>query len=138
MLIHELAKQSGLSKDTIRFYEKLGLIESNQLQRKSNNYREYGQSALQRLLVIADLKEFGFTLTEIGEIVRLYEIDPRNCQQNIPKIQAKLQTLDQKIARLSLFRNRLQATLEDCSEDCETRCEMNQALNRTSVFALSQ
>lgn len=134
MLIHELAKQSGLSKDTLRFYEKLGLLESHQLQRKSNNYREYSQAALQRLLVIGDLKEFGFTLTEIGDIVRLYETDPDSCPQNIPKIQAKLQTLDEKIARLTLFRNRLQATLVDCSTDCEAHCTMNQALNGLPVF----
>jgi len=67
MLISELAKQSGLSIDTIRFYEKKGLIDSELIQRRSNNYREYSAVSLERLKLIQRAKRLGFTLREIQE-----------------------------------------------------------------------
>ena len=62
MLIGELSKQSGLSRDTIRFYEKQRLIEVGLKERRFNIYKEYSQDTLQRLLHIKRIKGFGFTL----------------------------------------------------------------------------
>jgi DNA-binding transcriptional MerR regulator len=75
MLIGELSRKSGLSRDTIRFYEKLGLIRLGRRQRRANNYKEYPPEVLRRLLSINQLKEFGFTLAEIAEILDLLEAD---------------------------------------------------------------
>jgi MerR family copper efflux transcriptional regulator len=69
MLIGELAKASGFSKDTIRFYEKIGLIELPKHARLSNNYKDYPNEALQTLKCIHNLKNLGFTLEEIREII---------------------------------------------------------------------
>ena len=129
MLISELARQTGLSKDTIRFYEKSGLLGQDHMSRLHNNYRDYGQAALNRFLVLANLKEFGFSLSEIGEMVQLYESNPKACRENIPKIQAKVQALDKKITRLMAFRDRLQTTITDCLVDCENTCGLDKTLS---------
>ena len=52
MLIGELSKSSGLTRDTIRFYEKQGLITLGRRERRVNNYKEYPNSILRRLLLL--------------------------------------------------------------------------------------
>ena len=128
MRISELACQSGLSKDTIRFYEKAGLLAGLPMKRLDNNYRDYGPAVVNRLRVIGDLKEFGFTLPDISEMVMLYEADATSCQANIPKMEARVQALNDKIRRLTAFRQRLQSTLEDCQQDCGSGCGLDQTL----------
>lgn len=132
MRISELARQSGLSKDTIRFYEKTGMLSGLPMSRLNNNYRDYVPAVLNRLRVISDLKEFGFTLPEITEMVLLYESDPSSCRDNIPKMQARIQVLDDKIRRLTAFRQRLQATLTDCVQDCSSSCGLDKTLQNLS------
>lgn len=134
MRISELATKSGLSKDTIRFYEKTGLFEGLPMKRLANNYRDYGPAVLHRLLVISDLKEFGFTLPDIAEMVMLYESDPNSCPENIPKMQARIEALDAKISRLTAFRQRLQTSLSDCVQDCGNTCGLDKALKGTPTF----
>ena len=63
MKIGELAKRSGLSAATIRFYESKGLITA--VSRKSNGYREYPLEAVAVLSIIASAQQTGFTLDEI-------------------------------------------------------------------------
>jgi hypothetical protein len=65
MLIGELAQKSGLTKDTIRFYEKKGLINLNTDDRRDNNYKEYPDQVLNKLLLVQKLKDMGFTLNSL-------------------------------------------------------------------------
>lgn len=67
MKIGELAKRSGLSAATIRFYESKGLISA--VSRKSNGYREYPLEALAVLTIIASAQRTGFTLDEIRQVL---------------------------------------------------------------------
>ena len=79
MLIGELMKRSGLTKDAIRFYERRGLINLDKRQRRQNNYKEYSEQVLERLLLIKTIKEFGFTINEIDELFALWETDDDVC-----------------------------------------------------------
>src|SRR3989338_1716476 len=69
MLIGELSKRTGLTKDTIRFYEKQGLIPEARKIHTFNNYKEYTEETLNRLLTIKKVKSFGFTLNESAELL---------------------------------------------------------------------
>ena len=69
MLIGELAAKSGLSRDTIRFYEKQGLISVSWKERRDNNYKEYSDEVLETLLTIKRVKSFGFTLNEAADLI---------------------------------------------------------------------
>ena len=70
MLIGELAQQAGLTPDTIRFYEKKGLLDTRHMVRKDNNYKDYGLAALERLHLICRVKSAGFTLSETEQWLR--------------------------------------------------------------------
>jgi MerR family Zn(II)-responsive transcriptional regulator of zntA len=70
MLINELAKRSGISAHTIRFYEKSGLIKGERdPQIKTNNYFHYNEETLEKLEFINDAKSVGFTIAEMGQII---------------------------------------------------------------------
>ena len=69
MLIGELARKSGLTLHTIRFYEKRGLLNTGTTERRENNYKEYSPEALERLHFIAQAKSAGFTLRETSELL---------------------------------------------------------------------
>jgi DNA-binding transcriptional MerR regulator len=64
MLVGELAQRTNLSRDTIRFYEKLQLIKPLI---RSNGYKDYTEQNLQQLKLIQSAKKLGFTLTEIKQ-----------------------------------------------------------------------
>ena len=100
MLIGVLSKRSGFSRDTIRYYEKLGLIKGEPSSSLFNNYKEYSEEVLRRLLVIKESKTFGFSLKEIGEILNLMEMEQANCQVIQEKIGDKLLELERQIQAL--------------------------------------
>ncbi len=69
MLIGELSKCSGFSRDTIRYYEKLGLIATGTERKASSGYKNYTPGEAERLDQIRCLKDSGFTLREIQQIL---------------------------------------------------------------------
>jgi len=73
MLIGELSKKTGFSRDTIRYYEKLGLIKEPARNGADNNYKNYTETVLKRLLAIRKIKDFGFTLKETHGMLILFE-----------------------------------------------------------------
>lgn len=100
MQISELARQSGLSVDTIRFYEKKGLIDSQLIQRKINNYRDYSTESLERLVLIQQAKRLGFTLAEIQEWIRDFESDRLTLDEKKRILGRKLDQIDERIEEL--------------------------------------
>jgi DNA-binding transcriptional MerR regulator len=119
MLIGELSKRTGLSRDTIRFYEKVGLITISNKARRENNYKDYPNELLHRLQVVQQLKGFGFTLPEIGELISLYEEDLITCADNIPKVREKIQVIEEKIQQLLKVRTQLLKCVSRCPGGCE-------------------
>src|SRR5215218_2667550 len=105
--IGELARQTGLSIKTIRYYESRGLLE--QPPRTQGGYRLYGPEEVARLRFVRRAKMLGLTLEEIRELVELAvrcnegEIVPRLEEV----LEAKLKETERKIAELSAFRQNL-------------------------------
>ncbi len=128
MLIGEIIKKTGLTKDTIRFYEKMGLIKVPKKARRENNYKEYPEGVLKRLSVIQKLKGFGFTLNEIDEIIRLYEADLSTCPENLPKVYEKINSIDEKIRQLEEVKQKLVNCIKDCSSSNPCGCKLEDAL----------
>lgn len=118
MLIGQLVKQSGLSKDTIRFYEKQGLINVSRKERRENNYKEYSGEILERLLTIKRLKDFGFTLNEVADMLDMIEVNEATCNNVSHKISEKVELLDQKIKELIQIRTMLLAGAKKCAGYC--------------------
>ena len=106
MLIGELAREAGLSLHTIRFYEKRGLLNTGQAERRPNNYKEYGPAALERLRFIAQAKSAGFTLSETADLLRdWHTLDAparrKVLSDKIKQIEQRRAELDQMQAHLS-------------------------------------
>lgn len=108
MLISELSKASGCSKDTIRFYEKIGLIELPKHARRENNYKDYPAEVLQTLKAIRNLKALGFTLEEIREIIVRKQMNALDDSTTFRIIEQKIIHLDTQIDKLLLYKHRLQ------------------------------
>lgn len=119
MLIGELVQKTGFSRDTIRFYEKMGLIIVPRKARRENNYKEYPDNLVNKLLVMKQLKEFGFTLTEIADLISLYEADLPVCSENIPKIKEKIRLIDEKIKQLKSVKQQLIQCMKNCPDACK-------------------
>lgn len=118
MLIGELSKQTGLSRDTIRFYEKQGLIAVGRKERRFNNYKEYSEGTRERLLQIKRIKSFGFTLNETAEFLTMIENKQASCGNVSVKISEKVTLIDQKIMQLIELRTLMQNGVQNCLSCC--------------------
>ena len=104
MLISELSQKTGFSKDTIRFYEKTGLLNSNN-KRRENNYRNYDDEAVSRLEFIKHGKALGFTLRELKQFID--ESDILSTEDKARFVRNKIEEIDEKTGQLQEFRCRL-------------------------------
>ncbi|MDM8172934.1 MerR family transcriptional regulator [Olivibacter sp. 47] len=118
MLIGELSLKTGLSKDTIRFYEKQGLIQVGRKQRRKNNYKEYSEDVLNRLQAIKRMKNFGFTLNEAATLLGMIDVNAATCDNVSDLIAKKVDLLDTKIHDMISLRNQLIVGVQKCQNCC--------------------
>lgn len=119
MLIGELSKRSGLSRDTIRFYERQGLIKLGRRERRVNNYKEYPEAILRRLLLFNKIKSYGFTLNESAEIISLLDANLASCNTISKVASQKVDVIDKKIAELQTLKNLLVTSVDNCNHKNE-------------------
>jgi DNA-binding transcriptional MerR regulator len=118
MLIGELSAKTGLSRDTIRFYEKQGLLLLGRKERRDNNYKEYTDTAVGRLLMIKRLKGLGFTLNETGDLLAMMEEKLATCDNVEELFSQKVALLDEKIKEMIVLRNQLLDKVNRCRSGC--------------------
>ncbi|MBD2230784.1 heavy metal-responsive transcriptional regulator [Phormidium tenue] len=105
MLIRDLSRATGVPASTIRYYERLGLL---QVPRRSGaQYRLYETADVERLRFIQKAKRLGLSLTEIGQLMALRAGGIAPCQQLKAMVASHLQQLDQQIAELQTLRQEL-------------------------------
>lgn len=105
MQIGELAKRGGISIQTVRFYERRGLLPSPP--RKESGYRVYGEGDLRRLLFIRHAKALGFSLEEIRKILAMRARGACPCGQVITLAERHLQNIRETIRNLAGFEHDL-------------------------------
>jgi len=118
MLIGKLSTESGFSKDTIRYYEKIGVIQSNGFVRKANNYKCYTDQTLKRLLHIQKLKTAGFTLTEINDMLDSFSDDIHACSGLPKNLTEKLCEINKKIELLESYKRAIEKIANTCNSTC--------------------
>ncbi|AHW94388.1 MerR family transcriptional regulator [Enterobacter asburiae] len=118
MRIGELCAKTGLSKETVRYYERQGLLENIPQPNRSNNYKVYSAVDLQRLNMIKHAKMLGFTLAEISEVLAVWVDDNFTAEQKQASLRRKLQQLEEKEAALIELRARLQNALNKVGQHC--------------------
>ena len=109
MLIQELSQRTGLSKDTIRYYEKIGLIPN--AKRNSSGYREYSESLIEKINMISVAKELGFSLNEIKELTKLLFDKSLTRKVMANKLERKLIEIDQRIKSLNTIKKEIRNVL---------------------------
>jgi len=130
MRIGELAKQTGFQVETLRFYEKEGLL--NPASRTESGYREYSGESLKQLRFIKQAKSVGFSLKEITELLALrVERDQRSCGDVKELAEQKLIQIEKKIGELVSMRNALRKISDACCGGSEpaTFCTILNALD---------
>jgi len=116
MKIGELSKMTDVSIDTVRYYEKRGLIPRSV--RSASGYRQYNKHDATRLKFIVQAKELGFTLDEIGQLLALRR-DGRACIEVRSVAESKAQEIDMKIQKLSRMRQTLLKLAEQCEKSSD-------------------
>ena len=117
MLIGELSKKTGLSKDTIRFYEKMGLIVASDRRAGTRIYKEYNPETVERLLMIAQGKGLGFTLNEIKQLLDEWGSGAISKRDQIKIVECKIEEIVEKIRQLDAIKTYLVAKLSKLNED---------------------
>lgn len=108
----ELAAQAGVNIQTVRLYERLGLITPPK--RLRSGYRDYPTSAIGLIRVIKHAQQLGFTLKEINSLVHLREKGGYTREEMQRLARAKLEHLDREISRLTAMRDSVQHGLSNC------------------------
>jgi MerR family transcriptional regulator, copper efflux regulator len=124
--IGQVARQSGVSVETIRYYEKEGLLEEPE--RKESGYRQYKGEAVVRLSFIQQAKELGFSLKEIGELLSIKSDAKCNAVKQLA--QDKLDDVEGKIKMLQRMRKSLKKLINVCPGQAPINdCPILEALN---------
>jgi MerR family transcriptional regulator, copper efflux regulator len=109
--IGDVARQTRLSPDTLRHYERKGLLP--RAPRSSGGYRLYGPEAEQRVRVVQAALTLGFTLDELGTLLRERTQGRPPCRRVRALAEQKLHALEQRIAELTRMRRALVDTLTE-------------------------
>lgn len=131
MTIGQLARSAGSDVETIRYYERRGLLPAPP--RAGNGYRRYPPDAVRQLRFIRRAKTLGFTLTEIGELLSLREAGGNRASVK-QLARARLADLESRLADLQRMRDALADLDRRCSgEGPVSGCPIIEALNEDNA-----
>jgi len=125
--IGDLADRSGFSRDTLRFYERVGLLSPPR--RTAAGHRVYDDEALERLRFIRRSQELGLTLDDVRALLRIQEQpEPEICQRVAERLRMRLRAIEQQLAILEGFRLRLSENINLCEHSTSNACPVIQRL----------
>ena len=113
LTIGEVAKRAGVHVETLRYYERRGLIEEPP--RTSSNYRMYPPESVRRVRFIKRAQELGFSLKEIAGLLSLRAAPKAHCGGVRRRAEAKLDDIDEKMRDLRRMKKALSGLVVQCS-----------------------
>lgn len=123
-----VAARAGVNVQTLRYYERRGLL--REPGRRASGYREYPPDTVRLVRFIKRAQDLGFTLVEIGELVRLRGGGAGSCSEVRAAGEGKIESIDRKIGSLRSMRRALAALVASCRSDASTRkCPILEALD---------
>ncbi|KAB8309987.1 HTH-type transcriptional regulator CueR [Erwinia endophytica] len=120
MNISDVARKTGLTSKTIRFYEEKGLVTAPQ--RSENGYRSYTAKHLEELTLLRQARQVGFNLEECREMVSLFNNPQRHSADVKARTLNKVAEIESHIRELTLMRERLLTLAESCPGDESADC----------------
>jgi len=118
MTIGALAKQTGIGIETIRYYERRKLMEP--VKRRKSGYRVYDENSAKKLLFIKNAQQLGFTLEEIGELLKLKIGKTGRCGSVKEKAEIKIGEIEEKISVLKSMKKALTILVSHCRSELPT------------------
>jgi len=131
LAIGELGKLTGTKVETIRYYERIGLLAAPQ--RTAGNYRAYGAEHLNRLSFIRRSRDLGFSLDQVRALLDLSDDRDRPCEAIDTLAKAHLAEVDRKIADLRALRRELNNMITQCHCGTVADCRIIEALSPIDV-----
>ena len=126
--IGEVAKNSHVGVETVRFYEREGLI--SMPKRSVSGYRQYSESVIKQIQFIQHAKTLGFSLKEIRELIKLKNTRDARCKSIKATAKAKIADIQEKIDALERMKIALQPLVAQCkSSDPISDCPILNALD---------
>jgi MerR family mercuric resistance operon transcriptional regulator len=119
LTIGKLAAAGGVGVETIRFYQRKGLIEQPT---RESGIRRYGSEDVRRLRFVRQAQAAGFTLEQIKELLELDASEDRSHARDLAKV--RIEALNAKIADLERARNALQRLATECSHGSSGPCPL--------------
>jgi len=121
LTIGKVAKLSGVGVETVRYYEREGILQ--QPKRHLGSVREYPEETVHRLHFIKRAQELGFSLQEILELLSLRSKPSGSCAKVVEKAEVKLQQIEKKIADLRKIHSALSKLKDRCGQQAPSdRC----------------
>lgn len=127
MTIGKLAAAGGVGVETVRFYQRRGLLSEPE---RNGGVRRYDEADLSRLRFIRSAQAGGFTLAEIAELLALDATEERARARELAN--KRIKEIDDKIVALKSARRSLRRLADDCAEGGEGRCPIITAFEPTS------
>jgi DNA-binding transcriptional MerR regulator len=112
MKIGEVARKTGVTVDTVRFYERRGILPPPP--RQPSGYRTYTDGAVERIRLAKSLQALGFTLDEVIGALHSFESGNVDCAGEMWRMEAVLDRIDGKMDELRRTRREIVRVLEDC------------------------
>lgn len=126
MKIGELSRATGTNIETIRYYERIGLLPAPD--RTTANYRSYGDAHRARLAFVRHSRDLGFTIEEVRSLLDLSDDPLRECEEADRIATRHLEQVEEKIAQLSLLRDELTRIVGRCRGGVAADCRVIEAL----------
>ena len=133
MRIGQVAKRSEVGIETIRYYEREGLLAEPE--RRASGYRQYDESVVKRLKFIRSSKELGFTLAEIKELLALWFDPNTRCQHVRHRAELKIADIEGKVRSLQKMKRSLKRIISQCEtkesiDECPLWIELDKPRNQ--------
>ena len=112
MKIGEVAREAGVSVDTVRFYERRGVLPA--AARRPSGYRAFDESTVERIRLARSLRQLGFTLDEVVDALRAHDAGGATCASERWRLEAVVDRIDVRIAELRRTRRGTVRAIEDC------------------------
>lgn len=131
LAIGDLAKRTGTKVETVRYYERIGLLPAPA--RTKGNYRSYDEGHLGRLSFIRRARDLGFSLDQVRNLLRLADERDRSCEAVDVIAQQHLTEVERKIADLTALRDELTDLIGRCRRGTVAECRIIETLAPASA-----
>lgn len=129
MRISEVARDSGVGVETVRFYEQKGLV-TQPPRPDTGGYRDYPADAVRRIRFIRSAQQLGFSLVEVAELLKLESGTASQCIDVRQRAEAKRHEVQMKIDNLERIREALDTLIDACPGKGPARtCSILEAIN---------